>query len=88
VTGGPGPAAPSRCRSCGAAILWRKTGAGRLMPVDAEATAGGNVRLIGEFFAEVLGPLDAANARAAGESLHRSHFATCSDGPSHRRPRS
>jgi hypothetical protein len=31
----------SACRSCGAAIVWLKTSAGKNMPVDAEtATAG------------------------------------------------
>jgi len=34
---------PSRCRSCGAAIIWCETGHGKKMPVDARTTEAGNL---------------------------------------------
>lgn len=45
----------ANCRSCGAEIEWKKTAAGKLMPVDKDT----------------------------GES----HFATCPNAASHRKPR-
>lgn len=41
---------PSRCRDCRAPIVWAMTDAGRRMPVDALAVAGGELELFAEYF--------------------------------------
>lgn len=78
----------SRCRSCGAEIVWAITDHGRKMPLDAKPYEGGSSN--GLF---VLLP-DAERAPSAiavppaayeGEELHTSHFATCPDAESWRR---
>jgi hypothetical protein len=33
----------SRCRSCGAPIIWARTTTGKLMPLDAQPNPAGNV---------------------------------------------
>ncbi len=40
-------AATDRCRSCRAPIVWARTPAGRLMPLDPTPTDDGNVEIIG-----------------------------------------
>ena len=77
------------CRSCGAAVTWTVTEAGKRMPVDFEPHPDGNVLLLPPYpnvpdtpRASVLGPLEVEIATAA---LHRSHFATCPDADSWRR---
>jgi hypothetical protein len=82
---------PSECSSCGAAIIWAQTEAGRRMPVDAEAVPDGNLQL----YTEELGgePAEPGVQRvrfltrnqvlveqAAKRPLWRTHFATCPDG--------
>lgn len=79
------------CRSCGAAIRWAKTPAGKRIPLDAiPDRARGNVRLGfigGEELAIVLAPgADLEAARIDGD-LFLSHFATCPKASEHRRPR-
>lgn len=51
------------------------------MPLDAEPSQDGNVRLA-DGRAEVLGPLEATASR---EVLYLSHFATCPQAASHRK---
>lgn len=41
---------PTRCRGCGADIVWALTEAGRRMPVDLEPAAGGELELYTEHF--------------------------------------
>ncbi len=73
----PGPAGSlvaEACRSCGAPVLWCRTEAGKMMPVDAEPVENGNL--------EVIRAGDRLIARVRGEDLlgsHRylSHFVTC-----------
>lgn len=80
----------ARCRSCGAAIAWCRmvnSGGDRRMPLDQEpAPVSGNVRLV-DGFGSVLSPIEAHAARATGETLYLSHFATCPNAATHRRPR-
>lgn len=75
----------AECRSCGAAIEWRKTtNTGRPAPFDAEPSENGNVRFhMGT--ATILNRADAEEARALGENLHVSHFATCPNAGEHRK---
>lgn len=68
-----------KCRTCSAPVLWvRMAGSGKRMPLDAEPSARGNVRVV-EGMATVLGAEDATGARAAGEELYLSHFVLCPD---------
>lgn len=76
----------SRCRSCGAPIIWAFTTANDvLIPLDAEPDADGNVtverRLTGRYgglktTATVLGPLDVA-LLAPDVERYMPHHATC-----------
>lgn len=83
----------SRCRSCGASIVWARTTNGKLMPVDAVAHDEGNVLLtwgdeegVPTRFASVLTGTALETQRGASpEFMHRSHFATCVDANKHRR---
>lgn len=71
----------SQCRSCGADIVWALTTNGKRMPVDAEPSAEGNIRLRnagGHVFADVVAPL-------SHDRLRLSHFATCPSFAKHRR---
>jgi hypothetical protein len=71
----------SRCRTCGADIQWALTTNGKRMPVDAEPTPEGNIRLRkidGEVFADVVAPL-------SSDKLRLSHFATCPGAAKHRK---
>jgi hypothetical protein len=74
------------CRSCGAAIWWATTEAGKSIPIDPnpdkENPEGANVKFVaattgdpGIRRAVVLGPDDARRFTGA---LYVSHFVTCS----------
>jgi hypothetical protein len=82
----------TRCRSCNAEIFWGVIGQdGRKIPVDATATEDGNLSVDWprdpEFppRVEALGVGVARARRAAGESLYRTHFATCPNAAKHRK---
>lgn len=78
------------CRSCGAEIKWAVTSKSRI-PLDPEPAPNGNVRVApsravpGELFASVLAGDKLAVARAEGEDLYLSHFATCPHANRHRK---
>ena len=76
---------PARCRSCDASIIWCRTTRGRSMPVDAEASADGNVLVDADGVAHVLSPIEVYGARARGEKLRLSHFVRCPAADEHRR---
>lgn len=79
----------SACRSCGAAVTWCVTEAGKSMPVDAAPTPGGNlvIRRSGPaLVAVVVSPLLESNEERA-EPHYTSHFATCPNADAHRRGR-
>lgn len=63
----------SRCRACGASILWAETLNGRRMPLDPEPREDGNVMVV-DGIATVL-PGDVERI----PPLYVSHFVTCSD---------
>jgi hypothetical protein len=69
----------TRCRSCGAAIIWAITANGKRMPVDAQPLRG-LLQLHDR-------PDDEAPlVRVLPIEVHRSHFATCPQADQHRRP--
>lgn len=79
----------TRCKSCGARIVWALTDQDKRMPVDAEPSARGNIKLVwipslNEYRA-VVQKGDVAPALAG--SLYLSHFASCAQAQQHRRPR-
>ncbi len=62
----------SKCRSCGAYIIWLKTSTGKNIPVDADSLD--DVEIEG-------GEKPIFDAKAG----HISHFATCPNADKHRR---
>lgn len=73
-----------RCDFCRQRIIWTVTSAtGSSMPVDAEPADNGNVLLSSESHSSgrplsgVLGPAQAAGARAAGQQLRLHHRLSC-----------
>jgi hypothetical protein len=62
----------SKCKSCGAEIVWVKTASGALMPVDAKPKS---MVIVTEAY--MTGQVVMA---------HTSHFATCPNANSHRKP--
>ena len=74
------------CRSCTQPVIWAKTKTGKRMPVNAEPSEDGNIRLArinGGPYADVLSP--ARLAAGTQEPLRTSHFVTCPDAPAWRR---
>jgi hypothetical protein len=69
----------SACKSCGAEVLWARTRKGRRMPLDAEPSPDGNIRLA-DGVAEVVGE----DQRGGNEDLFLSHFVTCPQAAQHR----
>lgn len=81
----------AKCRSCGAAILWVLTTAGKRMPLDATPTPDGTVSIDPGGRATVRTKDDLADVdRAAAlggprPRLYRAHFSTCPQAAQHRR---
>jgi hypothetical protein len=71
------------CASCGAPILWARTGSGKLIPLDADPVDNGNVEL--GAFHSVQGVPDFRDAKVWGSAhrwpdgtrRYRSHFVNC-----------
>ena len=84
---------PSKCRSCGAEILWVKwPTSGKRMPVDAEPDwrplpKGGDIVLMlrGGAFGELLAEKFNAERHGQDRNRYTSHFATCPNAAEHRR---
>jgi len=77
-----------RCGSCGMSVIWTTTHRGKRMPVDAEPAENGNVRLRqdGErVIAEYPGREHPDLFEDDGKR-HLSHFVTCPQAESWRRP--
>ena len=80
----------SECASCKAPITWTQTRTGKRMPVDAEPSDDGTIRLVLAAprtvpVAEVLTGVRLSAARDEGAQLFKSHFATCPNASEHRR---
>ena len=73
----------SKCRSCGAPIIWAMTGRGKTMPVDARTDPKGNIAVFvdGDTRRAIVGVGPPTGPR------HLSHFVTCSDAPKWRKKR-
>jgi hypothetical protein len=69
----------SKCRSCGAPLLWAQTTAGKNMPLDAAPTANGNIELRHGLARYVTPDANATTPR------YTSHFATCPNAGQHRK---
>lgn len=86
-----GPA--GQCRSCPARFQWALTEAkGKRTPIDPEPSPEGTIRLRARGnellpYAIVLRGDELDEARAAGENLYLTHFATCPNAARHRRAR-
>lgn len=91
----------STCRSCFRVMAWAMTGAGRMIPLDADRNAGrpleytddGKAGRIQEM--SLLFPEATVAVRTLGDGeladpdlpIWRSHFATCPNADEHRRTR-
>lgn len=76
----------SRCRSCGAPIIWARTLRGKAIPLDAEPDHyGGNVILHQDGTATVVSGMGGWQQPSDG-ALHQSHFARCYDTIEKERP--
>lgn len=75
----------SRCRSCGAPIVWAVTERGRRMPLDAQPVVAGNIEVSRRPDGAILATV---RAEAQGEAQrYVSHFSTCPQAGQHRRRR-
>lgn len=63
---------PQRCRYCGAPIIWCLTEKGRRMPLDAEPTPDGHLRLD-----SATGRCQVVGVGSPEHQHYTSHFATC-----------
>jgi hypothetical protein len=73
----------SACRSCGAALIWAKTTAGRIIPVDAEPVTDGK----GNILLDGSGKVRMAIVGRVGSGTHRAHFVSCPNANQHRKER-
>lgn len=63
-----------------APVFWAVTGNGKKIPIDGEPHPEGNIAIdpiTDPMLATVLAGKPLADARTAGEKLHRTHFVTC-----------
>lgn len=75
------------CRSCGHAVIWTTTAAGKPMPVDALPVAGGTVRLWRDGGGKVRSAVVTAHLAYGRRDLRASHFVRCPDAAKWRRSR-
>lgn len=78
----------SRCKSCGASIVWALTALGKSIPLDPAPVAAGNLVIAGG----VLGTPQASvryltkgETPPADQARFVSHFSTCPNAAEHRR---
>lgn len=69
----------SKCKSCGAPVVWAKTENDKNIPLDAKKVRGGNI-FLDHGIARIVSPL-------SGLGSYESHFKTCPQAREHRRPR-
>jgi hypothetical protein len=78
------PPDQSTCSTCGAALIWAVTVAGRRIPLDAEPEPYGMYGLVDGKAVSLAGSM---MTPAFAGSRHRSHFETCPQASSHGRGR-
>lgn len=66
----------SRCRSCGAAIVWARTATRRPMPIDPDPVPHGNVKYLRPGIVAVIDRSSIFDQHAEGP-WYVSHFSTC-----------
>jgi hypothetical protein len=72
----------TQCKSCGTEIIWCRTAAGKMMPLDAAVSDEGTWGIIeggGCYRQEMPGLLDG--------TLHQTHWQTCLGAAQHRKPK-
>lgn len=74
----------SACRSCGAAIRWERTVAGKPIPLDPEPRDDGNLGIRDDGRVYSLGT-PGQGALDLGVPRFVTHFATCPNADEHRR---
>ena len=79
----------SRCKSCGAEIIWIKTPAGKAMPCNPEPivywkTKGGNIKIVTPNGEVVSAETSGIPGTESGIG-YISHFATCPAAAKHRK---
>ena len=84
--------ADGQCRSCGAPVRWaRSKSTGQAMPLDPPANPNGNlgvVEIVEQHGKALSLPVVAVNpTRSLTEYRYLSHFVTCPNASTHRRPR-
>lgn len=84
----------TKCRSCQAPIAWRRTTLGQTIPLDPDPVAAGNIRHTGGYHTNDYGqrtPIVEVLTQTAlaldDDPTYVSHFATCPNADTHRRPR-
>lgn len=75
----------AKCKSCGAAIEWTLTTAGKRYPVDAKPDRATGTLLVRGGYCRRLEEPELTAARNAGTLLYVPHWATCPDAKSWRR---
>jgi hypothetical protein len=85
----PAEKTPTRtvCRSCGKPMIFAHSAKNpeKAMPLDPDPVPDGNVYLDDAGGATVLAGKNLEAVRAEGRPLRKSHFATCPNGPAHRK---
>lgn len=71
-----------KCRSCGDAILWVKTSAGNVMPLNKEPDPEGNIVLVDGVARVLSGEMWEGHCDLP---KYKSHFATCPGAAKHRK---
>lgn len=69
--------AVEHCRTCNMPIIWAVTNRLRDMPVDAESSPDGNIRLEPREGMQPMARVLPVAEQFGKKSLHKSHFATC-----------
>ncbi len=80
----------AKCSTCGAPIRWAMGHNGKRIPLDAEPAPNGNVRIAPSNLPDVgtwATYVTRESPAAPGEVLYLSHFATCPDAKTHRKPK-
>jgi len=74
----------TKCRSCGAEIIWAETVNGKKIPLDAQPRLDGALALSPRGTVVTIGP---DPCPGYDDQRFVSHFATCKDAPKWRRPK-